>query len=197
MKKIFLTLIVASVLLFSFTTIVKTTYKADIKNSKINWKGFKPTGSHFGSINISNGSFIINDDKIVGGEFTIDMNSIVDLDMEADNKYNAKLVGHLKSADFFDVEKFPNGKFQITKTESKDGKTLIYGDLTLKDKTNPVSFLAEVKINENGLTLNSETFKIDRSKFNIQYGSKSFFDDLKDKFINDEMEISIEIVANK
>ncbi len=197
MKKIFLTLIVASVLLFSFTTIVKTTYKADIKNSKINWKGFKPTGSHFGSINISNGSFIINDDKIVGGEFTIDMNSIADLDMEADNKYNAKLVGHLKSADFFDVEKFPNGKFQITKTESKDGKTLIYGDLTLKDKTNPVSFLAEVKINENGLTLNSETFKIDRSKFNIQYGSKSFFDDLKDKFINDEMEISIEIVANK
>lgn len=197
MKKIFLTLIVTSALLFSFTTIVKTTYKADIENSKINWKGFKPTGSHFGSINISNGSFIVNDDKIVGGEFTIDMNTIVDLDMEADNKYNAKLVGHLKSADFFDVEKFPNGKFQITKTESKDGKTLIYGDLTLKDKTNPVSFLAEVKIDENGLTLNSETFKIDRSKFNIQYGSKSFFDDLKDKFINDEMEISLEIVANK
>ncbi len=197
MKKIFLTIIGASVLLFSFTTIVKTNYKADINNSKINWKGFKPTGSHNGSINISNGNFIVSSDKIVGGEFIIDMNSIVDLDMPADNEYNAKLVGHLKSADFFDVDKFPNGIFHITKSENIDGKTLIHGDLTLKDKTNPVSFLADVKIDKKGLTLKSETFKIDRSKYNVRYGSKSFFDDLKDKFINDEMEISIEVIANK
>lgn len=197
MKKIFLTILATSVLLFSFTAIVKTDYKADIKNSKINWKGFKPTGSHFGEINISNGNFIVKGDEITGGKFTIDMNSIVDLDMEADNEYNAKLVGHLKSPDFFDVEKYPKGTFIITKSEKKDGQVLITGDLTLKDKTNPVSFLADVSIDGNGLTLKSETFKVDRSKYNVRYGSKSFFDDLKDKFINDEMEISVVVVAKK
>lgn len=197
MKKIFLTITAISLVLFSFTTIVKTNYKADINNSKINWKGFKPTGSHYGTINISNGNFIVKGDKILEGEFTIDMNSIVDLDMAADNEYNAKLVGHLKSPDFFDAKKYPNGTFNITKSEKKDGKILISGNLTLKDKTNPVSFLADVKIDENGLTLKSETFKVDRSKYDVRYGSKSFFDDLKDKFINDDMEISVEVVANK
>ena len=197
MKKIFLILIATSVLLLSFTNIVKTVYKADIKNSKINWKGFKPTGSHNGVISISTGEFILENDKIIGGNFTIDMNSIIDLDMPADNEYNAKLVGHLKSEDFFDVKKHPNGTFHITGSDSKGGKTLIKGDLTLKDKTNSIAFLATVKIEGDQLTFKSETFKIDRSKYDITYKSKSFFNNLKDKFINDDMEISIEVSANK
>lgn len=197
MKKIFLTLIATSVLLFSFTSIVKTNYKVDIDNSKINWKGFKPGGSHNGTINVSNGNFIIEGKKIVGGEFTIEMNSIVDLDMDADSEYNAKLVGHLKSEDFFDVKKYPNGTFHITGTEKKEGKTLILGELTLKDKTNSVAFLADVKIENGKLSLKSESFMVDRSKYGITYKSKSFFNDLKDKFINDDMEISIEVVASK
>lgn len=198
MKKAFLTIVVSSVLLLSFTEIVKTKFKADTKNSKINWKGFKPTGSHFGTINISAGDFILDDkNMIVAGEFTIDMSSIVDLDMEADNKYNAKLVGHLKSPDFFDAEKYPNGVFKINKSEKKEGKILISGDLTLKDKTNPVSFIADVNINGDKLTLKSESFMVDRSKFDVRYKSKSFYNDLKDAFVNDDMEISIEVIANK
>jgi polyisoprenoid-binding protein YceI len=197
MKKTILTVITISFIAFSFTNIKKTNYKVNTVISKINWKGFKPTGSHYGTIDLDNGNIIIKNDKITGGEFTINMNSIVDLDMPADNEYNAKLVGHLKSADFFDVEKYPNGSFQIKETENKDGKTLIKGELTLKDISHPVSFLADIKIENGQLTLKSETFKIDRSKWNIRYKSKSFFDDLKDKFIEDDMEISIEVIANK
>ena len=197
MKKTLLTVIAISFIAFSFTNIKKTNYKVNTATSKINWKGFKPTGSHYGTIDLDNGNFIIKNDKITGGEFTIKMNSIVDLDMPADNEYNAKLVSHLKSADFFDVEKYPNGSFQIKETENKDGKTLIKGELTLKDISHPVSFLADVKIENGQLALKSETFKIDRSKWNIRYKSKSFFDDLKDKFIEDDMEISIEVIANK
>ena len=197
MKKIILAILVVSFTAFSFTIIKKTNYKANIESSKINWKGFKPTGSHYGTINLTDGNFIVNNDKIVGGEFTINMNSIIDLDMPADNEYNAKLVGHLKSEDFFDVAKFPNGSFNIKEVGENDGKTVIKGELTLKGITHPVYFLADVKIDNGQLTFKSETFKVDRSKWNIRYKSKSFFDDLKDKFIDDDMEISIHVIANK
>jgi len=197
MKKTTLMVMAVAFIAFSFTSIKKTNYKVNTETSKINWKGFKPTGSHYGTIHLSNGNFIINDDKIIGGEFTIKMNSILDLDMPADNEYNAKLVGHLKSEDFFDVEKYPNGGFQIKGTEKKGEKTLIKGELTLKGITHPVSFLANVKIDNGQLAFKSETFKVDRSKWNIRYKSKSFFDDLKDKFIEDDMEISIEVMAIK
>lgn len=197
MKKILLSVISISFIAFSFTNIKKTNYKVNIETSKINWKGFKPSGSHYGTIDLANGNFVVKNDKISGGEFTIDMHSIVDLDMPADNENNAKLVGHLKSADFFDVEKYPNGSFQIKDTENIDGKTLINGELTLKDITHPVSFLADIKIENGRVTLKSESFKVDRSKWNIRYKSKSFFNDLKDKFIDDDMEISIEVIANK
>ena len=189
--------IAISFIAFSFTNITKTNYKVNTETSKIQWKGFKPSGSHYGTINLDNGNFIVKNDKIIGGEFTINMNSIVDLDMPEHNENNAKLVGHLKSVDFFDVEKYPIGSFQIKETENKDGKTLIKGELTLKDISHPVSFLADIKIKNGQLTLKSETFKVDRSKWNIRYKSKSFFDDLKDKFIEDDMEISIEVIANK
>jgi len=197
MKKILLSVISISFIAFSFTVIKKTNYKVNTETSKINWKGFKPTGSHYGTINLTNGNFVVKNDKISGGEFTIDMNSIVDLDMPADNEYNAKLVDHLKSADFFYVDKYPNGSFQIMDTENQDGKTLINGELTLKGITHPVSFLADIKIENGQLTLESETFKVDRSKWDIRYKSKSFFNDLKDKFIENDMEISIEVIANK
>ena len=197
MKKIILAILVVSFTAFSFTIIKKTNYKVNIESSKINWKGFKPTGSHYGTINLADGNFIVNNDKIVGGEFTINMNSIIDLDMPADNEYNAKLVAHLKSEDFFDVAKFPNGSFTIKEVKKTDGKTVIKGELTLKGITHPVSFLADVKIENGQLTFKSETIKIDRSKWNIRYKSKSFFDDLKDNFIEDEMEISINVIANE
>lgn len=186
-----------ALMLFTISITAQNDFKTNTSNSKINWKGFKPGGSHHGSIMIKDGHFTINDNQITGGEFTIDMNSIVDLDMEADNEYNAKLVNHLKSDDFFDVEKYPTAKFKVTETFVKGDKTLVKGNLTIKNKTNPVSFLATVKINDTELNVKSESFKIDRSKWDIKYKSKSFFEDLADKFIYDEMELSFELEADK
>ena len=197
MKKTFLPLIAISLIIFSFKTIVEDTYKLDVNKSKISWKGFKPTGSHYGSLMLKNGHFIVKDNQIIGGEFTIDMNSIVDLDMPADNEYNAKLVNHLKSEDFFGVEKHPTASFKITTVQPKEGKTLIKGDLTIKNITNTVAFLATVNNNGEVLHVKSETFKVDRSKWNVKYKSKSFFDDLADKFIYDDMEISFDLKASK
>ncbi len=123
------------------------------------------------------------------------MNSIIDLDMAADSEYNAKLVGHLKSDDFFGVEKYPVAIFKVTSTEAKGDQTLIKGDLTIKEKAHPVSFLATISMDGNQLTLKSDTFMVDRSKYDIKFKSKSFFSDLGDQFIDDDMELSIHVKA--
>jgi len=180
-------------LLFTITISAQTTFNAGANNAKINWKGFKPTGEHNGTINLKNGSFIVNNNQITSGEFTIDMNSIIDLDMDATSEWNTKLVNHLKSEDFFDVKKYPTATFKITSTEKKEDKVLVKGNLTIKNKTNPIEFLAIVKIENNQLIFDSETFKIDRSKWDIKYKSKSFFNDLAEQFIYDNMEISIQL----
>ncbi|MEN8124142.1 MAG: YceI family protein [Bacteroidota bacterium] len=193
MKNLILTLL----LLVGFIGFAQTNYKTNTENAILKWKGFKPTGSHYGTINLKDGFFTIKNNKIVGGEFIIEMNSIVNLDLAADNAYNKKLVDHLKSNDFFDVTTYPTAKFIINSSEEKEGKTLIKGKLTLKDKTNPVEFLATVTIDGNKLDFKSDTFKIDRSKWNVTYKSKSFFNDLKDKFIDDEMELTVEVKASK
>ncbi len=184
-----------TLVLIAFSVSAQTTMITSSENSTINWKGFKPTGEHYGTIMLKNGNFNVEGNQIKGGEFTIDMTTIVDLDMPADNEYNAKLVKHLKSEDFFGVEKHPTANFKITKIEKKGDKSLIHGDLTIKNKSNPVSFLAEVDFSNDVLTLKSETFKIDRSKWDIKYKSKSFFENLADNFIYDDMEITIEIEA--
>ena len=172
-------------------------FNADTEASVLNWKGFKPTGEHYGTVNIKNGFFTVKDKQIVSGEFEIDMTSIVDLDMDADSEYNAKLVNHLKSEDFFSVEKYPVAAFKISKTEAKGDKTLITGGLSIKGKSHSVSFLASVKNEGEKLYVKSETFKIDRSKWDVKYQSKSFFADLGDKFIYDDIELSFEVTAKQ
>lgn len=163
----------------------------DLSTSMITWKGYKPTGSHNGTVALQDADLLIEDGALTAGEFTIDMNSIKVEDIPADNEGNAKLRGHLTSADFFDVATYPTAKFVITNVEKKEGnKVHVTGNLTIKDVTKSVTIPAMMST-ENGInTLESETFMIDRAEFNVKYGSKSFFDDLKDKFINDDMEMS-------
>ena len=163
----------------------------DLSTSMITWKGYKPTGSHNGTVALQDADLLIEDGALTAGEFTIDMNSIKVEDIPADNEGNAKLRGHLTSADFFDVATYPTAKFVITNVEKKEGNKLhVTGNLTIKDVTKSVTIPAMMST-ENGVnTLESETFMIDRAEFNVKYGSKSFFDDLKDKFINDDMEMS-------
>jgi len=173
------------------TTTNTVTYFANVETSTIEWQGFKPTGSHKGTINLESGSLTVKNGNILNGAFIFDMSSI------KESKANAKLEGHLKSAAFFDVKKFPNARFEITGLEEKDGNTMLSGSLKLKDITHPISFPVTVTHQNDALTLTSDVFTIDRSKWNIKYGSKSFFDDLKDKFINDDIELKITIKAKK
>ncbi|GAA4976923.1 YceI family protein [Algibacter aquimarinus] len=172
-------------------------FTANLDSSSIAWTGFKPTGSHNGTINIKSGELNTVDGKLTSGTFLIDMSSITVLDIPADKEGNGKLVGHLTSPDFFDIEKYPNATFEITGLEEVEGKMMLSGNLALKDAKNNVTFPVSVSHDGNNVFLKSETFTIDRSKWNVKYGSKSFFDDLGDKFINDDIELTINVMATK
>lgn len=178
-------------------TAASAKYSAVPSESSIEWKGFKPTGTHNGTIALSNGVLTVNDGNIESGTFMIDMSTITVKDIPADNEMNGKLTGHLKSADFFDIEKYPTSVFTVTNFETKDGKSMLSGNLSMKDAKNEITFPVNVSMDGDMMTLTSETFTIDRSKWNVKYGSKSFFDDLGDKFINDEFELKITLKAKK
>ena len=178
-------------LTFAVTTAQEATnFIAEAASSTINWKGYKPTGSHHGTIALQSGNLTVQDENIIGS-FTVDMGSIKDADG------SAKLEGHLKSADFFDVAAFPIATFEITNSTVENGKTMVTGDITIKGITKQITFLAVVTEKEEAVTLTSETFQINRAEFNIKYKSKSFFNNLKEKFINDEFDLQVSIVAKK
>ncbi|HAM98285.1 MAG TPA: YceI family protein [Marinilabiliales bacterium] len=169
--------------------------------SKIYWTGTKPGGEHQGIINLKEGGkFLVDDDKLIGGEFIIDMNSIVDLDLE-NAEMNGKLVGHLKSADFFYVDSFPDAKFVITGVEELSGipefTHTIKGNLTMKNITKGISFKAKVSVVDGNVSARSENFVLDRTQWGVNYGSKSIFKELQDKFINDEFGLRIEAYSMK
>lgn len=170
----------------------------DTQASSIHWVGTKPGGSHHGTIGIKEGSLAINGTDVASGSFIIDMNAIVDEDL-TDQKMNEMLVNHLKSADFFDVEKYPTSSFAITKVEAVAGNDSIThrisGNLKMKDVDKNITF--DAKITKEGDAYKAVTvpFTIDRTQWNVQYGSKSIFADLKDKFIDDNIELQITIIA--
>jgi len=176
---------------------VSGTYTVE-PSSVVEWVGKKPTGQHTGTIGLQSGSLTIDNGKVTG-DFTIDMNSITVTDItEADGKLD--LEAHLKGtgkedgADhFFNVKTYPTGTFKLT---SFDGAN-VTGDLTLKGKTKTISFPATLTITDNEVTLESKPFEINRVDFGVNYASKSVFGDLKDKFINDEIELVVKVKAKK
>ena len=173
-----------------------TTVAIDTSKSKINWTGEKVTGSHNGFVSITNGHATLKDGKLVGGEFDIGMNSITVTDIE-DPKNNAKLTGHLKSDDFFSAEKFPVAKFVITKAEaitSPDANYNITGTLNIKGIINEVSFPAMVNVSGDTATAKAQ-IKLDRTKWNVRYGSGQFFADLGDKLIYDDFKVALDLVG--
>lgn len=176
-------------------------YAVNISKSTIEWKGFKPTGSHNGTINLDSGTFSVTDNTLESGTFIIDMTSINSTDLEGDQKAN--LDAHLKGTvegqegDFFNVAKFPNAAFEITGTTVENGKTMVSGNLALKGTKNNITFPATITNTGDVMTITSDAFTIDRTKWSVNYGSKSIFDNLGDKFINDNMELKISITAKK
>ena len=178
---------IAAVIVLTTLAFTNTKKEVDVKASTVEWTGEKVTGSHNGSIDLESGYFMMEDDKIVGGEFVMDMSSIVVTDLTGENK--GKLEGHLKSEDFFGVEKHPTAKLVITSAAAKgDGKYGIVGDLTIKNETHPITF--DLEMNGNSATTE---LTIDRSKYNVRYGSGSFFDNLGDKTIYDNFELAVNL----
>jgi len=181
-------------------------YNADLTSSVVSWEGTKPDGSHNGTIRLQSGSLMVDGDVVTGGEFVIDMKSIVCLDL-TDAEYNAKLVGHLMSPDFFAVDSFPTARFKTTlieklanQVQGADGIVhthSITGNLTMKDVTKSITFKAAISVADGKVTAVTGPFVIDRSSWNIKYGSRKFFDNLKDKFIYDEIGLKINLTATK
>jgi len=177
------------------------TYRVDPGQSVITWKGSKPLGTHNGRVMLESGSFSVVGEEIKAGTFKIDMTSIEDLDLEGENKQD--LEAHLKGTvegkegDFFNVNKYPHSTFELTSIRDENGKTLMAGNLTIKDKTNNIEFPITINMEAESIRLKSEPFSIDRTKWDVNYGSKTVFDNLGDKFIDDEMELMVILVANK
>ncbi|WP_299624438.1 YceI family protein [uncultured Tenacibaculum sp.] len=167
----------------SFTTIKKEKKQINISESNIEWKAYKVTGSHKGKVNVKSGYLSFDDGKLSGGSITIDMTSINTTDLTGD--YKNQLDGHLKSGDFFSVEKHNTSILNFTKVKAKGKNTYeVTGKLTIKGITKSVKFLISIYGNKATASL-----KVDRTKFNIKYGSSSFFDNLKDKAIYDEFDL--------
>ena len=174
---------IIALITFSFTTLKEVKKEIKIENSKVVWKGYKVTGSHQGTINLNSGSLQFSEEKLIGGEFVIDMTTITNTDLSGE--YKGKLEGHLKSDDFFGVEKNPTATLIFKKVKSTGKNSYkITGDLSIKGITNTVTFDLSVYGNKANASL-----KIDRTKFDVKYGSTSFFDNLKDKAIYDEFDL--------
>jgi len=173
-----------------------STMNVDVAESKVTWLGKKVTGEHTGTIKIASGGLQFNEDKLVGGSFEIDMKSIENTDME-NQEYNQKLVGHLKSDDFFGVEKYPTAILVVTDVNQKSAsKYHVKGDITIKGTTKSIEFPVEVSLMESKAVA-SASLTIDRSEFDVRYGSGSFFDGLGDKMIYDDFRLDVTIVASR
>lgn len=168
----------------------------NLETSVLNWKGSKPTGDHNGTVSLKSGGILIEDGQLKAGEFVVDMNTIINLDMKG-SKGATNLEGHLKSPDFFEVEKYPTSKFVITSVVDKEGKLEVTGNLSIKDVTKSITIPATVEKVDGMYVFKSENFNIDRADFNVKYKSKKFFDNLKDKFVNDLVEMSFVVQATK
>jgi len=187
MKRALLLLTVSG--LFLLTVGAQNKLTADTTKTKLLWLGEKVTGQHTGTINLKSGWLTWQDNKIISGEFKIDMASL----KETEN--NGQLMGHLKSDDFFGVVKYPEAKLVLTGSTPFDkGSGVVSGTLTIKDSTNPIEFKATMQKKDDG-TWFFANITVDRTKYNIRYGSGSFFDNLGDKTIYDEFRLKVNLLV--
>lgn len=191
-------------MLFALTTLtavaqdkpVLATYKVDPAATTVKWVGKKVTGEHAGTVTVKDGTLVFTGDLLTGGEINVDMNTLAVTDIPASDESNGKLVGHLKSSDFFNVEKNPSAKLVITSSEKTATGLKVKGNLTFVGKTNPIEFDAKVTKTATAVSATSD-IKVDRTKWDLKYGSGSFFKGLGDKAINNEFVLSVNVSAKK
>jgi len=176
----------------SFAQIANGNYLLDYAKSTVNWKATKKTGSHEGTVKISSGIVrIANEGKTMAGKVKVDMNSMACTDIK-DAGTNANFLNHLKGEDFFNTVKFPEANFEVT---NFDGKKVV-GKMTIKGITKEVNFDANITAGNNQIYIKG-TVVIDRTQFDIKYGSASFFDNLGDKAIDNNFTLNLNLVGNK
>ncbi len=190
MKKTIVSIALAAIFGFTATAstpIEKEKKEVKVSESTVTWKGYKVTGSHEGTIDLKSGYLEMDGDKLIGGQFVVDMTSISNSDLDGDSK--GKLEGHLKSDDFFGVANHPTAKLVFTSVEpmNKNSYT-VTGNLTIKETTKPITLV--VSVYENKATA---TMKVDRAEYDVRYGSGSFFDNLGDKTIYDEFDLVVDL----
>ena len=190
MKKYPLSLVLTIVLggtATATTPVVDEKVPVKAEESKVTWKAYKVTGSHTGTVALKEGALLFNEGTLTGGEFVVDMTSLIATDLEGE--YKQKLEGHLKSDDFFGVSDHPVSSLVFTKVQATGKNSYeVTGDLTIKGITKPVTL--DVSIYGNKATA---TFKVDRAQYNVRYGSGSFFDNLGDKTIYDEFDLVVDL----
>ena len=182
------------------------TYTVDVAASNLEWRGWKiiKASEHKGTISLKEGQLSVENGKLVAGSFTIDMNSIKNTDL-TDTSYQKKLVGHLMAEDFFNVAKFPTGKFEIVSVAEKASEGYTHelsGNLTLRDSTRKITFPANIKVEGNTVTANGKA-TINRLDWGVNYDSKNLSlaeaaqKKVKDGIVNNEMDITISLKAIK
>jgi polyisoprenoid-binding protein YceI len=192
MKKnnVLLSLLACLFILAAFTPIKDDVYSVDLERSTIDWSAKKVIGGHVGTVKIASGALIYNEKGLKGGNFVMDMANLT-----SDNE---RLTTHLKNDDFFSVDKSPSSKFEITKVSpAGTDRVNITGNLTIKGITHPITFPASVKQQKGVIVAVASGVKIDRTKYDIKFRSKSFFGDIGDKAIDDEFELNINLTAKK
>ena len=181
---------IAIALLVTFGTTVATAQakKVNVEKSKINWVGKKVTGQHEGTINFQDGVLEFKGNKLSGGSFTVNMTSVNVTDLKA-GQGKEKLEGHLKADDFFGTDKYATASLEFKKVTPKGkGIYTVNADLTIKGITNPVTFNLNVAADKA-----TTSFKVNRTKYDIKYGSGSFFDNLGDKAISDDFDLTVNL----
>ena len=164
-------------------------YQIDVAKSSLQWIGTKKIGKHNGTINLKSGSVFVKDGAIVAGKFVADMTTIEDKDLKGEN--HDKLVRHLKSPDFFDVEKYPEGIFEISGVTKSGENQNIKGNLTLKGIPFGISFDAKIDFDKDAPKSASATFNIDRRKWGIVYPG------MPDNLINDTINLTLDLKIKK
>lgn len=171
-------------------------YKVATDKSELSWQAKKVTGAHNGFVKIKEGQLLSDGKKLVGGKFEIDMNTITVEDIK-DETYNGKLLGHLKSDDFFSVDKFSSAVLEIKSSKNVKGDQYeVNGILTIKGISNPITFPATIKMTDKSIVAVAQV-TVDRTKYDIKYGSASFFEGIGDKAIEDTFRMDVKISAQK
>ena len=194
LSAILMVAVITSLSFLAFTPKADT-YTVDLTKSSISWEAKKLTGGHTGFIDLTAGSLVFNGKKLTGGNFAASMTSLRTID---NNKPNPGLDKHLKADDFFGVDKFPASSFVIKKVEGNSTNVTVTGDLTMKGITNSITFPATLTWNaDKTVSATADKIEIDRTKFGIQYRSKSIFSDIGDKMIEDNFTIAVKLVVKK